>query len=122
MNYMLLITRDPDAWNALSPAEEQQVFGEFMEYTAKLSASQEYASGAPLQGVDTATTVRVQNNERLVTDGPFAETKETIGGYFVIDVADLDRAIEIAADMPSTRRGLGCVEIRPVLDAPGMNA
>src|SRR5436190_1197611 len=111
---MLLITRDPDAWNTLSPVEEQRVFGEFMDYTAKLTAAKEYTSGAPLQGVETATTVRQQNNQRIVTDGPFAETKEFIGGYFIIDVADLDRAIEIAADMPSTRRALGSVEIRPV--------
>src|SRR5436190_16934022 len=111
MRYMLLITRDTDAWNRLSPEQEQSIFGEFMAFTTALTESKEYESGAPLQAVDTATTVRQQNGERLVVDGPYAETKEVLGGYFVVDVEDLDRALEIAAAMPSTRHEVGAVEV-----------
>jgi hypothetical protein len=120
MRYMLLITRDTDAWNKLTPQQEQGIFGEFMTYTAALTESKEYESGAPLQTVDTATTVRQKGGERLVSDGPFAETKEVLGGYFIIDVADLDRALEIAAEMPSTRHEVGSVEVRPLQEVPGM--
>jgi hypothetical protein len=112
MKYLLLITRDPDAWAKLSDDEMNVVFGEFMTYTSDLRDAKEYLDGAPLLGADTATTVRVANEERLVSNGPYAETHEVLGGYFVIDVPTFERAVEIAADMPSTRRALGSVEIR----------
>ncbi len=117
---MLLITRDPDAWNALAPDEEQQVFKEFMEHTAALNDSNELVAGAPLQGVGTATTVRCRDGERLVVDGPYAETREVLGGYFIVDVPDLDRALDIAAETPSVKRSLGSVEVRPLQQIPGM--
>jgi hypothetical protein len=120
VQYILLITRDADAWNALTPDEEQQVFKEFMAHTAALTDSKEYVSGAPLEDVGTATTVRVRDGERLVVDGPYAETREVLGGYYIVEVPDLDRALDIAADTPSVKRSLGSVEVRPLQSIPGM--
>jgi hypothetical protein len=120
VQYILLITRDPDAWNALAPDEEQQVFKEFMAHTAALTDSKEYVGGAPLEDVGTATTVRCRNGERLVVDGPYAETREVLGGYYIVDVPDLDRALDIAAGTPSVKRALGAVEVRPIQNVPGM--
>jgi hypothetical protein len=82
----------------------------------ELRAKGEMVGGDELAPTTTATTVRVSDGERLVTDGPFAETKEQLGGYFLVDVEDLDRAIEIAARIPAAR--LGSVEIRPIADGP----
>ena len=120
MQYMLLITRDAEAWDALSDDEAQQVFKEFMAHTAALTDSKEYVGGAPLQDVGTATTVRIRDGKRLVVDGPYAETREVLGGYYLVDVPDLDRAIEIAAETPSVKHSLGSVEVRPVENVPGM--
>jgi hypothetical protein len=106
MQYMLLIhfpvdedlKATPEAWNA---------------YTTQLMESGAMVSGAGLQGGETATTVRVRDGETLVTDGPFAETKELLGGYYVIEVADLDAALGWAAKMPNIETG--SVEVRPVM-------
>ena len=114
MKYMLLIYSDPTAWAKLTPAEAEVVHKEFMEYTTAINDSNEIVNGDRLQGVDTATTVRVHDGERLVTDGPFAETREVLGGFYVVDVTDLDRALELAAELPSARHGLGSVEVRPI--------
>ena len=91
---------------------------EYFDYTQAIVDSKEMLAGDPLQGVETATTVRVQDGERITTDGPFAETKEVLGGYYIVDVPDLDRAIELAGKLPGARRGIDSIEVRPLLELP----
>ena len=110
MKYMTLIYGDAEAWNAL-PEEEQQGVAE--RYMA-LSREPVVADGAELEDADTATTVRVRNGETLTTDGPFAETKEQLGGYYLLDCGSLDEAIEFAARIPAAERG--GVEVRPLVE------
>jgi hypothetical protein len=106
--YMLLIYIDP----ALAPAEAQhEAWGKVSQ---QLVEAGQMVAGDGLQGIDTATTVRVRQDERLVTDGPFAETREMLGGYYVVDVPDLDAALEWSAKMPNV--GYGSVEVRPLLE------
>jgi hypothetical protein len=104
-----------------SPEEAQAELPRWFEYTQQLQESGAMVAGDALQPVDTATTVRVRDGERLTSDGPFAETKEVLGGYYIIDVADLDAALAWAERIPSI--GYGSVEVRPVMvfdqaDAP----
>jgi hypothetical protein len=108
--YMLLIA---DARDGLSPEEMQAEFPQWMNYTQALRDAGAMVAGDPLQGVETATTVRVRGGETLLTDGPFADTKEVLGGYYIIDVPDLDRALDWAAKIPSVTRG--SVEVRPLM-------
>jgi hypothetical protein len=115
MKYMLLINVDPAAYP--DAAAGQKMHGEYMEFTQAIAESGELVSGEALQGTDTATTVRVRHGQVSATDGPYVETKEHLGGYYVIDVKDLDRAIEIAAQIPDSRTA--GVEIRPILDVMG---
>jgi hypothetical protein len=118
MKYMLLIYVDPQAApEADTPAAnaEHQAYG---TYTQELVASGALVSGDPLHGNDTATTVRVRDGETLTSDGPFAETKEHLAGYYVIDVADLDAAIAWAGKIPSARHS--AIEVRPVADYSAM--
>ena len=116
MKYMLLIYDDEKVWAGLSEAESGQLFGEYMRFTEDIKKSGHYQAGAPLQPVATATSVRVRNGKPLVTDGPFAETREQLGGYYLIEAKDLDEAIAIAGKIPSVR--LGTIEIRPVMEIP----
>ena len=111
MKYMLLIYTDPAAFN---PAEGEKTMAEYMAFTQEIQDSGEMVAGDPVQGAETATTVRVRDGKRTTTDGPFAETKEVLGGYYIVDVKDLDRAVELAAKIPDARTG--SVEVRPVLD------
>jgi hypothetical protein len=120
MKYMLLIYGDPHKWEALTPAENDQVNQEYMTFSQRIAESGEMLGGAPLQGIDTATTVRINGGQRVTTDGPFAETKEVLGGYYLVDVADLDRALALAAEIPSATHELGSIEVRPLQDFPGM--
>lgn len=115
MQYVVLIhqgtsptPRTPD-WDTLSPEEQQQVFADYQA----LNRTPGVTPGLGLDQPETATTVRVQDGRTLTTDGPFAELKEAIGGYFILEADDLDAAIEIAARVPAARLG-GAVEIRPV--------
>jgi hypothetical protein len=117
MRYMLLIYGDEQAW---SDEERERCYGESAAFARELDAGGRYLAAAPLHPVATATSVRVRDRKRLVTDGPFAETREQLGGYFLIDARDLDEAIEIAGRIPGAR--LGTVEIRPVLEVPGLPA
>ncbi|MCU1456665.1 MAG: PhnB protein [Actinomycetia bacterium] len=118
MKYMLLIYGDAEKFAKL-PAEVRDGWhGEYMEYTQKLAASGELVAGDALQGIDTATTVAVEDGKTLTTDGPFAETKETLGGFYIVDVPDLDRALVWAAQIPDARSGK--IEVRPVLDLGDM--
>jgi hypothetical protein len=117
MRYMLLIYGDEQAW---SDAEREECYGESAALAREIDASGQYLAAAPLQPVATATSVRVRDRKRLVTDGPFAETREQLGGYFLVEARDLDEAIDIAARIPGAR--LGTVEIRPVMEVAGLPA
>ena len=111
MKYALLIYSNDTEWDSLSDDEKNAIYGEY----AAVSESPGIVGGQELQGADTATTVRVQNGQALTTDGPFAETKEALGGFFLLDAADIDDAIAMAARIPAARRG-GAVEVRPVVE------
>ena len=113
---MLLICNDSERFAQLSPQEQEGWMGEYFAFTTAIQESGEMVAGDPLLGIDTATTVTIRGGETITTDGPFAETKETIGGYYIVDVPDLDRAIELAAKIPEARAGK--VEIRPVMEMP----
>ena len=116
MQYMLLIYNDERLWAGLSDAERGSITQEYFTFTQGLRDSGAYVDGAPLQPTSTATTVRLRDGDQLVTDGPFAETKEQLGGYYLIDVETLDEALEWAARIPSARSG--SVEVRPVMPVP----
>jgi hypothetical protein len=108
VKYMLLIYTDPTSGYGADP----DVHAEYMAFTQRIIDSGEFVAGDALQGRDTATAVKVRDGSVLATDGPFAEIKEEIGGYYVVDVKDLDRAIELAAKIPAART---CgVEVRPI--------
>src|SRR5262245_2598823 len=113
MQYMLLIYDRESDWNALSQAEQGKIYQEYMTFTKGLKDAGQFVAGDALQPVATATTVRVREGKTLTTDGPFAETKEQLGGYYLVEAKDLDAAIKIAARIPSAR--LGSVEVRPVV-------
>lgn len=115
MKYMLLIYFD-EAWDKLAPTERQQIYLEQKQLSDELTARGQVLAGSPLHPVSTATTVRVRDGKRLVTDGPFAETREFLGGYMLIDVPDLDAALAIAARGAVAR--VGMVEVRPVREGP----
>jgi hypothetical protein len=110
---MLLIYAAPPPTEP-TPDQYQAMMAEYDVYTARLRSDGAFVDGAPLAPATSATTVRLRDGQRLVTDGPFAETKEYLGGYYVIDCATLDRALELAAACPGAK--YGSVEIRPVVD------
>ena len=101
MQYMLLIYGAESHWSTMDEAEQGRVFGEYMAFTQDIVKSGHYKAGDPLEDVATASTVRVRNGKVLTTDGPFAETKEQLGGYYIIEAANLDEALKIAARIPS---------------------
>jgi hypothetical protein len=115
MKYMLLIYTAEDSY---ADGERQECYVESTQLTHDLNARGQYLAANPLQPVSTATTVRVRNGKRLVTDGPFAETREQLGGYFLVEAADLNEAISIAGRIPGARKGT--VEVRPVLEIEGL--
>jgi hypothetical protein len=114
MRYILLICADESAVQALSPAEGEAMTGEYMKFGEEMTKRGVVQGGERLHPTTDATTVQVRNGEVLTSDGPFAETKEQIGGYYVVDAKDLDEAIEIAAKIPGAR--LGTIEVRPIWD------
>jgi hypothetical protein len=116
MKYMLLIYLDEQ--NPLSEAERQECYAESTQLAQELHSNGKYLSANPLHPTSMATSIRVRNGKRLVTDGPFAETREQLGGYFLIDAKDLDDALGVAARIPMVRKGT--VEVRPVIDIPGL--
>ena len=115
VRYMLLIYGDEQA---LSETEREQCYRESAQLAHQIDATGQFLATAPLQPTAAATSVRVREGKRLVTDGPFAETREQLGGYFLIDAGDLDEAIAIAERIPMARRGT--VEIRPVVEIAGL--
>jgi len=114
MKYMLLIYDNEQAWNRISEVEQGKLYGEYMQFTEDIKASRNYLAGAQLHPIATASSVRVRDGKELVTDGPFAETHEQLGGYYLIEAKDLDEATKIAARIPSAR--LGTIEVRPVVE------
>jgi len=113
MQYLLLIYEKEADWNKMSKAEMDAIYKEYGEFTGSITPSGNYKGGHQLQPISTATTVRVRDKKRLVTDGPFAETKEQLGGFYMIEAKDLDEAIAIAARIPSARTG--SIEVRPIV-------
>ncbi|MEH2128494.1 YciI family protein [Nostoc sp.] len=115
MKYLLLIYLEE---NALSQTEREHCYVESAQLAQQLNSKGQYLATAPLHPVATATSVRVRDGKPLVTDGPFAETREQLGGFFLINAQDLDEAIAIAARIPGAR--VGTVEIRPVIEVAGL--
>ena len=116
MKYLLLVYA---AENAYEPGEREECFEESTRLVDDLRAKGQYLGASPLRSVSTATSVRVRGGKRMVTDGPFAETREQLGGYFLVDAANLDDAIDIAGRIPGARKGT--VEVRPIEHMPGIN-
>jgi hypothetical protein len=113
MQYALLIYGSEAESAKMTPAEGQAMFQGYMEFTKWLQQSGKAKGGEPLEKVANATTVRVRNGKTTTIDGPFAETKEQLGGFYLVDAKDLDDAISIAARIPGAKQG--CVEVRPVM-------
>lgn len=114
MKYLCLIYDDETVWESMPQAESDAYMGEYMAFTDDIRASGQYIAGEALQPVATATTVRIRNGTLSTTDGPFAETKEQLGGFYLIEARDLNEAIQVAAKIPSAR--VGSVEVRPIVD------
>lgn len=115
MKYMLLIYSDENAW---AESEREDCYAKSMQLAQHLQAKGQYLDASPLHPVATATSMRIRDGKRLITDGPFAETHEQLGGYYLIDVKDLDEAIAIAAQIPGVH--VGTVEIRPLMELTGL--
>jgi len=122
MKYMLLTYLDEQAWAKLSEAEQQREMNECGPHVQELLASGKFLGGAPLHPTSMATTISMRDGKRLVTDGPFAETREQLGGYTLIDAKDLDDAIAIAAGFLGKGSSLATIEIRPVVELEGLPA
>jgi hypothetical protein len=117
MKYLLLIYMHEQA---MTEAEREKCYGESAQLARTLHADGKFLSANPLHPVSTATSVRVRDGKRLVTDGPFAETREQLGGYYLVNAKDLDEAIGIAARIPSARAGT--IEVRPVVEMGSQSA
>lgn len=115
MQYMLLVYMNEEA---MDDAERQKCYVESAQLTQELHSQGQYVAAAPLHPVSTATSVRVREGRAVVTDGPFAETREQLGGYYLIEAKDLDEAISIAARIPPAQKGT--IEIRPVMEIAGL--
>ena len=115
MKYMLLVYMEEQA---MTDEERQHCYVESAQLTQELNASGKYVAAAPLHSVATATSVRMRDGKRIVTDGPFAETREQLGGYYVVEAKDLDEAIALAEQLPPAR--YGTIEIRPVMEIAGL--
>jgi len=114
MKYLLLIYQEEKQWAGLSEAERQKIYAEYGQLRQELTKRGHFVGGSQLHPVSTATSMRVRDGKALATDGPFAETKEQLGGYFLIEAKNLDEALGIAARIPSAREGT--VEVRPIVE------
>jgi len=115
MKYLLLVYGNEQAW---TEQERQECYVESTQLAQDLHATGNYLAANPLQPVTTATSVKVRDGKKLVTDGPFAETHEQLGGYFLIEAGHLDEAIQIASRIPAAR--VGTIEIRPIVEIPNL--
>jgi hypothetical protein len=113
MQYLLLIYLEESRWKEVGDAEQQKIYQQYRDLVADLQKAGKYLGGHELQPTSTATTVRLRNGKKSVTDGPFAETKEQLGGYFLVEAKDLDEAMAMAARIPSATTG--SIEVRPVV-------
>lgn len=118
MKYMLLVHHSEEVLNALSDDERQSMLAESIGLANQLHKEGRYFDASPLQPISTARSVKVRDGKALVTDGPFAETREQLGGYFMVDAASVEEAVEIARRIPGAR--IGTVEVRPVREVPGL--
>jgi hypothetical protein len=116
MQYLLLIYGDESQLEGRTETEQKNIYGEYMELANSMRAKGQYVGGNRLDSISKATTVQVRGGKRLVTDGPFAETKEQLGGYFLVEANDLDEAIRLAERIPAAR--WGSVEVRPIIPVP----
>jgi hypothetical protein len=114
MRYLCLIYDDEKKIAGMSPSETEAFMGEYFAFGDSIQKSGHHLAGEALQPVETATTVRVRNGKTTTTDGPFAETKEQLGGFYMIEARDLNDAIKVAARIPSARTG--SVEVRPIME------
>jgi hypothetical protein len=114
MKYLCLIYENEKAWETMPQSDAEAIMNEYFAFTEDIRQSGKYVAGEALQPTQTATTVRVRNGKLSTTDGPFAETKDQLGGFYLIDAKDLNDAIQVASRIPSAR--LGSVEVRPVVD------
>ena len=112
MKYLCLIYDEEKKWETMSKAEADAYMGEYFQFTNDIKASGQYLGGNALQPVHTATTIRSRNGKLSTTDGPFAETKEQLGGYYLIEARDLNDALQVAQKIPSVRTG--SIEVRPI--------
>ena len=113
MQYLLLIYDRETDWKALAEKDKGAMFQEYGAFTQSITKSGHFKAGNALGPVSTATTIRVRDGKTLTTDGPFAETREQLGGYYLIEAKDLDNAIAVAARVPSARSG--SIEVRPIM-------
>ena len=114
MRYLCLIYDDEKKWGAIPQSEQEAILGEYFAFGDSIKKSGHYLGGEALQPVQTATTVRVRNGKTATTDGPFAETKEQLGGFYMIEARDLNDAIQVASRIPGARTG--SVEVRPIME------
>ena len=112
MKYLLMIYDDESMWSDVQPGDVNAMMDGYRKFGEEVHGNGAFVAGEALESISTATTVRVKDGERLVTDGPFAETKEQLGGFYLLDCKDLDEAIGYAAKIPGAQSG--CVEVRPV--------
>lgn len=112
MQYLLLIYLDESRWERLDDPEQQKIYQQYRDLIGELQNAGKFLGGNELQPISTATTIRVRNGRKSITDGPFAETKEQLGGYFLVEANNLDEAMDIAARIPSATTG--SIEVRPV--------
>jgi len=118
MQYLLLIYDDEKVWEKMAPGESAAMNEGYMKFTQDIKTSGHLKAGDALQPVHTATTVRVREGKMTTTDGPFAETREQLGGYYLVEAKDLDEAVKIAARIPSAKTG--SIEVRPIQVFAGM--
>jgi hypothetical protein len=121
MKYLLLIYGDETGWDTIDSSQQHQIVAETLRHRQELTSRGNYLVAEPLQPTTTATCVRIRNGKRLITDGPFVETKEQLGGFLLIEAKDLDEALDIATQHPAVRWEWGAIEIRPIRELPGLN-
>ena len=117
MKYLCLIYSEEAQWDRMPKTESDQMYGEYMAFTTSIRTSGHYIGGNALQPTRTATTVRVRGGKTTTTDGPFAETKEQLGGFYLIEAVDLNEAVQIAARIPGAK--IGSIEVRPIQPTGG---